>query len=110
MTPERRALLYIEDIIEHAQLALQFTRGRQESDLESDVQLQFAVVRALEVVGEAARSVPQSVRDMAPSVPWQQIVIMRNKIVHHYFGVKLHVVWSVVENDLPPSSPRWSLC
>jgi uncharacterized protein with HEPN domain len=60
------------------------------------------VVRAIEVIGEAARSIPEEVKALAPDVPWQQIIVTRNKIVHHYFGVKLHVVWRVIDADLQP--------
>ena len=102
MTPERRTELYIEDIIEHAQYALEFTKDATKDDLVDDTKLRFAVVRALEIVGEAARAIPDDVRKLAPEVPWRDIVTTRNKIVHHYFGVKLHVVWNVVQKELAP--------
>jgi uncharacterized protein with HEPN domain len=59
------------------------------------------VVRALEIVGEAAKAVPEEVRAMAPSIPWRQIATMRNKLIHHYFGVDLEIVWGTVVEDVP---------
>jgi uncharacterized protein with HEPN domain len=101
LNPERRTLLYVEDAIEHARHAMRFAEGRTEQDLTDDLMLQFAVVRALEVVGEATRAVPEEVRVLAPDIPWRQIVVTRNKIAHQYFGVRLDIVWRVVQDDLP---------
>jgi len=89
-------------VIEHAQYALEFTAGVTEEEFLADRKLQFAVIRALEVVGEASRAIPEEVRILAPEIPWRQISITRNKIVHHYFGVKLDIVWQVTVQDLEP--------
>jgi uncharacterized protein with HEPN domain len=61
----------------------------------------FAVVRALEVIGEAARHIPKSLQAKYPRVPWRQITGMRNKITHEYFAVDVEVVWKTVHEDLP---------
>jgi len=61
----------------------------------------MAVVRALEVIGEAARHVPQSIRSQYPLVPWRGMTGMRNKVIHDYFGVDTAVVWRTVKEDLP---------
>ena len=89
-------------MIEHARLAIEFCAGVDEEGFVEDKRLVFAVVRALEVVGEAARVIPEEVRAMAPEVPWRGIVHTRNKIAHQYFAVKLDVVWNVVRQDLEP--------
>ena len=60
------------------------------------------MIRALEVIGEAARQPPPSVRDRRPGVPWRNIAGMRDVLIHHYFGVDLEVVWKTVHEDLPP--------
>jgi uncharacterized protein with HEPN domain len=101
-TPERRAILYVEDIVKYSTYAITFLGGRSDEELQNDLQAQFAIVRALEVVGEATRSVPDEIRRLAPHVPWRDIVAMRNRIVHHYFGVRLGIVLNVVRQDLPP--------
>jgi uncharacterized protein with HEPN domain len=61
----------------------------------------FAVIRALEIVGEAARSVPEDVRARYPEAPWREITGMRDKLIHRYYGVDLRRVWETVQEDLP---------
>jgi uncharacterized protein with HEPN domain len=81
--------------------ALEFTQGLSFSEFASDARTSFAVVRALEIVGEAAKNVPQSFRDRVPAVPWQDMAGMRDKLIHAYHGVDLRVVWRTVREDLP---------
>jgi uncharacterized protein with HEPN domain len=102
LTPERRATLYIEDALKYSRHAIEFLGDRDDADLERDLRGQFAIVRALEVVGEALRCIPEELRKLAPEVPWREVIAMRNRIVHHYFGVRLDVVLNVVRQDLPP--------
>lgn len=64
--------------------------------------VQDAVVRNLEVIGEAAKGLGTDTRDRAPSVPWRRIAGMRDQLIHHYFGVDIEVVWRVVEVELEP--------
>ena len=67
---------------------------------EADELIQSWIVRHLAIIGEAARAMPESTRQLAPSVPWTQIVGMRHILVHDYFGVDTGVVWGVVEREL----------
>jgi uncharacterized protein with HEPN domain len=61
-----------------------------------------AVVRSLEVMGEAANKLPEDVRDRYPEVSWQEIIGMRNRLIHEYFGVDVDIVWQAIEEDLVP--------
>ena len=61
-----------------------------------------AVVRNLEIIGEAASRIPDVFKGTHPEVPWRKVVGLRNRVVHEYFGVDLEIVWSVISNDLPP--------
>ena len=67
-----------------------------------DDKTSFAVIRALEIIGEAARKIPKSFRSRYQAVPWQDMAGMRDKLIHDYFGVDLRVVWKTLQIDLPP--------
>ena len=69
---------------------------------DQDELIQTWIVHHLQVIGEATRAISDAFRDTHGEIPWHEIVGMRNILVHHYFGVDKNVVWSVVENDLPP--------
>jgi uncharacterized protein with HEPN domain len=61
-----------------------------------------AVVRSLEVIGEAANKIPQNIRDSYPEIPWLEIIAMRNRLIHEYFGIDLDIIWQTIEEDLDP--------
>lgn len=101
MSTDARVLSFLQDMLEHAEYAAGFVAGVDRSAFESDVEKQFAVVRALEVVGEAAKAIPRETRDLAPEIPWKQITAMRDKLIHHYFGVDVEIVWGSATDDVP---------
>ena len=88
---------YLEDILDGIEKVEQFTRGADFEDFSSDDKTKFAVIRALEIIGEASRLVPRSVRVKYESIPWQDMADMRNKLIHEYFGVDIAVVWKNVQ-------------
>lgn len=61
----------------------------------------YAVVRCIEVIGEAAQKVPKSIREKYPSIPWTKMAGMRNKMIHEYFGVDVRILWETVREDIP---------
>ena len=102
MRPQRSYLDYLRDILQAADDILAFVEGMDFPTFYADRRTNLAVVRALEIIGEAARHVPASMRRRHPQVPWQDMVDMRNKLIHEYFGVDMEVLWRTVQEDLPP--------
>lgn len=99
MQPEDRVrLLHILDACDSVR---RFVTGRRREDLDSDEMLQFALVRAIEIIGEAAARVSEETRRMIPNVPWAQIVAMRNRLIHTYFEVNTEILWRTAVEDLP---------
>ena len=92
----------IRHMIDAIESALTFTQGRSRSDLDTDQMLLFALVRAIEIVGEAASKVSVEGRAQMPDVPWGVIVGMRNRLVHAYFDIDPDILWSTVKQALPP--------
>ena len=88
-------------MLEHGREALALVRGVDRSSFQRDRILQLAVVRLLEIVGEAAPRTPETVRDQHPAVPWRRITGLRNRLVHAYDTVDLGIVWSILTGDLP---------
>jgi uncharacterized protein with HEPN domain len=88
-------------MLEAARLVEEFARGRSRADFEDDRQLRFALLYALQIVGEASRRVSDDLRRAHPEVPWQDIAGFRNRVVHGYFDVDLDRVWAIVTADVP---------
>lgn len=89
-------------MLDAAQKARGFIQGRERTDLELDEMLSLAIVRLLEIVGEAATHISEPVQANLPGIPWRQITGARNRLIHGYFDVDLDVVWAILQDDLPP--------
>jgi uncharacterized protein with HEPN domain len=92
----------LEDMLDAARKAVGFTKDRSRKDLDEDEMLSLALVRLLEIIGEAARFVPEEIRNTHPKVPWREIASTRNRLIHGYFAVDLDVIWAIVKQDIPP--------
>ena len=92
----------LRHIVDAARQAIAFVEGRRPSELETDRMLSLALVRLLEIIGEAARGVSSGYRDTHADIPWRKMAGMRDRLIHGYFDVDLKVVWSTVTDDLPP--------
>lgn len=97
---------YIQDIIDSIAESGDFVHGMSYESFTGDKRTVNAVIRSLEVIGEAAKNVPQNMRDRYPDIPWKKMAGMRDKLIHEYFGIDLEIVWQVIANELPPLQPR----
>jgi uncharacterized protein with HEPN domain len=97
---------YVEDIVDAMEKAQILLKGVTYDQFESDFRINFAVVRALEIVGEATKRLPMTLRDQYPNIPWKQMADMRDGIIHGYDTVDLEIVWDVVKQDIPKIKPQ----
>jgi uncharacterized protein with HEPN domain len=102
----RDVTLYLSDIIENMRDAQSFVEGMTFEAFRSNKMAVNAVLRSIEVIGEAAKSVPEELRKRRPSVPWRNMARMRDRVIHIYFGVDYIRVWETVKDAIPPILPE----
>lgn len=94
-------IIFIEHIIESIEVIEGYVVGLNKDSFLVNREKQDAVIRRLEIIGEAAKNLPEDARQIYSEIEWGKIVAMRNLLIHEYFGIDLNLVWSVVENKLP---------
>ena len=95
---DRVRILHMVDAAESVE---KFAGGKKRSDLDADQMLLFAIVRAIEVIGEAASRVSDETKAASPGIPWASIIGMRNRLIHGYFDIDSDVVWKSVTGEIP---------
>ena len=93
-------LVFIGHIAESIEKIENFSKGLSKEDFFKDEMRQSAIVRQIEIIGEASKNITGSFRNKYPNVPWKAIIGTRDKIIHHYFGVDLEAVWRILEKDI----------
>ena len=93
--------VYLKHILDEITKIEEFTKDVTKKEFFGNVEKQYAVVRALEVIGEAAKNLSRELKRKHPKVPWRNIAGMRDKLIHQYFGVDLELVWETIEKDIP---------
>lgn len=91
----------LKHMLEAAHTSLQFIKGKKRKELESDRMLCFAIIRALEIVGEAAAQITKAFQSKHPEIEWRAIVGMRNRLIHVYFNIDYDIVWQAVKHEIP---------
>ncbi len=99
MNQNRTFLHHLSDISESISKVKTFIQDLNYEQFLEDDKTQYAVIRALEIIGEAAKQIPDEIKDQYSNLPWKEIVKMRDKLIHHYYGVDLEVVWNTLNED-----------
>ena len=93
--------LFIEDILENINAVEKFSQNLSEQELEENTLKQYAIIRAIEIIGEASKNIPKFFREKYPNIKWNKISGMRDVITHGYFRIDLDAVWEVIKRDIP---------
>lgn len=93
--------LFLEDILESIERIEEYTKDRTKEGFLSDYEKQDAIMKRLEIIGEAVKNIPPKVRGKNPDIPWQQMAGMRDVLIHEYAGVIMSRVWDTAKNDIP---------
>jgi uncharacterized protein with HEPN domain len=104
MNPRDR--IRLQHLVDALNSAIRFAQGRERGDLDADEMLLFALVRAVEIAGEAASQVTAETREQLPDLPWSSMIGMRNRLVHAYFDINRDILWSTVTETAPPLAER----
>jgi uncharacterized protein with HEPN domain len=102
----REYLDFVEDILDGMEKAEILLEGVSYSQFDADFRINFAVVRALEIIGEAAKRIPEEIRQEYIDIPWKGMAGMRDRIIHGYDNVDHQIVWDVVKRDIPQIKPK----
>ncbi len=98
---KRNDSVYIEDIIDSIEIITGYISGKSEADFEADVMLQDAVYRRFEIIGEASTKISDFFKQQHPEIEWRLMKLMRNKLIHEYFGISAGTVYATIVSDLP---------
>lgn len=92
---------YLQDILDAVAAIEQFTAGIEFEAFSQNLEKVFAVSRAIEIIGEAVKRIPASVKSQYPDIPWRDIAGMRDKLIHDYFNMDVAIIWEAVQEDIP---------
>ncbi|MFH1218481.1 MAG: DUF86 domain-containing protein, partial [Candidatus Peregrinibacteria bacterium] len=93
--------ILLEHIIESIEAIEKYTKGRTKEKFSKAKMMQDAIVRRIEIIGEAVKNLPPTFRKKHPKIAWQEIAGMRDVLIHEYFGVNINVVWETIRKDIP---------
>lgn len=95
------ASLTLEQIRQFVTESIEIAAGKNREDLDSHRLLELALVRLIEMIGEASNRLPEEIREQYPGIPWRNIIATRNRLIHGYDSINKDILWSIIQNDLP---------
>ncbi|MEO8232587.1 MAG: DUF86 domain-containing protein [Ignavibacteriota bacterium] len=101
MKTKRDYITFLEDMYDAVCKGILFTNDMTYEQFETDDKTQYAVIRAIEIIGEASKKIPENIRTQSIEIPWTNVSGMRDVLIHDYFGVNIRVVWETAKKDLP---------
>ena len=102
----RSPKLYLQDIIECSELIAGFIVGHDREQFKANVMMQFAVIRAMGIIGDAAKKLPPEFRKRHPEIPWREMAQTRDVLIHDYLRINLDSLWRTITTDLPPLADK----
>ena len=103
---KRTYKMFVEDILESMNKIERYIKGVDYEGVAKNEMVMDAIMRNLEIIGEAAKSIPDAVREKYPDIPWKRMVGLRNIAIHRYFGVDLSIIGEIVTKNLPETKPK----
>ena len=97
----RNPKIFLKNILESIERIEEYTQGKTEDEFLDNYEKQDAIMKRLEVIGEAVKNIPKEVKNRHPQIQWKEIAGMRDKLIHKYFGVLIGRVWDTAKNDIP---------
>jgi len=101
----RNYKLYLKDILKAMEAIEGFVEGMEFEDFKRDDKTSSAVIRKFEIIGEAAKNIPETIKQKYSIVPWREMAGMRDKLIHFYFGIKYELVWRTIKDVIPQIKP-----
>ena len=98
--------LFIKDIVDAIESIEKFVAGMNFEEFKNDDKTVSAVVRKLEIIGEATKNIPDEIKEKYPKLPWKEMAKIRDKLIHGYFSVDFEIVWKVIKEELPLLKPK----
>jgi len=98
---DEKSLIFLEHILQNIAKIEKFTKSLSKEDLINDELKQYAVIRAIEIIGEAVKNIDRHFMEQHEDIPWKKIIGSRDKMFHHYFGVDFNIIWNIIKVDLP---------